>query len=166
MATALLITRQDLVRYSVLDGNVDTDKFIGFVKKAQDIHIQSMLGTRLLEKIQADIIAGTLAEPYITLLEDYIKPCLIDFAIVEYLPQAAYTVANKGVYKHNSENSESVSKEELDFLMEQYRQTAMNYKERFIDYVINNSSSFPEYYQNTSPDVFPDQNTNMTGWVI
>jgi hypothetical protein len=123
MATALLITRQDLVRYSVLDGNVDTDKFIGFVKKAQDIHIQAMLGTRLLEKIQADIIAGTLAEPYI-------------------------------------------SKEELDFLMEQYRQTAMNYKERFIDYVINNSSSFPEYYQNTSPDVFPDQNTNMTGWVI
>ena len=82
MATALLITRQDLVRYSVLDGNVDTDKFIGFVKKAQDIHIQAMLGTRLLEKIQADIIAGTLAEPYITLLEDYIKPCLIDFAVV------------------------------------------------------------------------------------
>tara|TARA_R100000353_G_scaffold129360_1_gene91925 strand:+ start:774 stop:1274 length:501 start_codon:yes stop_codon:yes gene_type:complete len=166
MATALLITRQDLVRYSVLDGNVDTDKFIGFVKKAQDIHIQAMLGTRLLEKIQADIIADTLAEPYITLLEDYIKPCLIDFAIVEYLPQAAYTIANKGVYKHSSENSESVSKEELDFLMEKYRQTAMNYKERFVDYVINNSSSFPEYYQNQSPDVFPDQNTNMTGWVI
>ena len=125
-----------------------------------------MLGTKLLEKIQAEIIAGTLANPYLSLLTTYIKPCLIHASMLEYLPFAAITIGNKGVYKHGAENSETVSKEEVDFLMEKQRQLAMNYKERFVDYVINNSSSFPEYYQNQSPDVFPDQNTNMTGWVI
>ena len=112
------------------------------------------------------LFRNPLADPYLTLLNDYIKPCLIHFAMVEYYPHAAYTIANKGVYKHGAENSETVSKEEVDFLMEKQRQLAMNYKERFVDYVINNSSSFPEYYSNTAPDVYPDQNTNMTGWVL
>ncbi len=166
MAKAILITRTDLIRYTTVNGGVDTDKFQQYISIAQDIHIQAMCGTRLLQRIQSDIIAGTLAEPYTTLLTEYIKPCLIHFAMVEYLPNAAYTIANKGVYKHGAENSETVSKEEVDFLMEKQRQLAMNYKERFIDYVINNSSSFPEYYQNTAPDVFPDQSTNFTGWVL
>jgi len=166
MATALLITRDDIVRFTNVNGNVDVDKFIQFVLIAQDIHIQSMLGTKLLEKIQADIIAGTLANPYLSLLTTYIKPCLIHFAMVEYLPYAAYTVANKGVYKHGAENSETVSKEEVDFMIEKQRQTAMHYKERFVDFIINNSALFPEYNANEGEDMFPNDSTNFTGWCI
>ncbi len=43
---------------------------------------------------------------------------LIHWAMVEYLPFAAYTIANKGVYKHNSENATNVEKVEIDFLIE------------------------------------------------
>jgi hypothetical protein len=166
MATALLITRDDVVRYTNVNGNVDVDKFIQFVLIAQDIHIQSMLGTRLLEKIQAEIIAGTLADPYLTLLTKYIKPALIHFAMVEFLPYSAYTIANKGVYKHGAENSETVSKDEVDFMVEKQRQTAMHYKERFVDYICNNSSLFPEYNQNTGSDMYPNSDTDFTGWVL
>tara|TARA_R100001460_G_scaffold107292_1_gene155780 strand:- start:64 stop:564 length:501 start_codon:yes stop_codon:yes gene_type:complete len=166
MATALLITRDDIVRFTNVNGNVDVDKFIQFCLISQDIHIQSMLGTKLLEKIQADIIAGTLADPYLNLLTKYIKPVQIHFAMVEYLPYAAYTVANKGVYKHGAENSETVSKEEVDFMIEKQRQTAMHYKERFVDYICNNSALFPEYNANEGEDMFPDNNTNFTGWCI
>ena len=74
MAKALLISRNDVVKFTSVNGNVDVDKFIQYVSIAQDIHIQGMLGTRLLEKIQADIIAGTLADPYLSLLTTYIKP--------------------------------------------------------------------------------------------
>ena len=48
MAEALLITRDDLVRFTSVNGNVDTDKFIQYIKIAQDIHIQNYLGTELL----------------------------------------------------------------------------------------------------------------------
>ena len=51
MAEALLITRSDLVRFTTVNGNVDTDKFIQYIKIAQDIHIQNYLGTDLLYKI-------------------------------------------------------------------------------------------------------------------
>ena len=35
MAVALFINRTDLVKNSIIDGNVDTDKFIQFIKVAQ-----------------------------------------------------------------------------------------------------------------------------------
>ena len=60
MATALLITRNDIVKKTALNGNVDTDLFIQFVQIAQDTHIQTYLGTDLLVKIQSLITTGTL----------------------------------------------------------------------------------------------------------
>ena len=36
MATVLFISRTDLVKNSIIDGNVDTDKFIQFIKVAQE----------------------------------------------------------------------------------------------------------------------------------
>ena len=167
MADALFITRKDLVKFSSLNGNVDTDKFLQYIKIAQDIHIQNYLGTDLYNKIQADIIATTLAGDYLTLVNDYIKPMLIHWALVEYLPFAAYTIANKGVYKHNSENAENVSKEEIDFLIEKERTTAQYYTQRFIDYMsFNASNKFPEYYTNNNEDIYPDKDANFGGWVL
>jgi len=127
MATALFITRTDLVRNSILDGNVDTDKFIHFVKIAQEIHVRNYLGTDLYNKISADIIADTLSGDYLTLVTTYVQPMLIHFAMVDYLPFAAYQVKNNGVYKHTSENAETVNKSEIDYLVSKEREFAEYY---------------------------------------
>jgi len=166
MAEALLITRNDIVKYTALNGNVDTDKFIQFIKIAQDIHIQNYLGTKLFQKIQADIIANTLAGNYLTLVNTYVKPMLIHWGMVEYLPFAAYTIANKGVYKHSSENAQNVDKNEVDYLLEKERSIAQHYTQRFIDYMSFNQPLFPEYRSNKNSDVFPDSMNNYTGWYI
>jgi hypothetical protein len=47
MATALFISTTDLKKNSIIDGNVDIDKMIQFVKVAQQIDIQNLLGTDL-----------------------------------------------------------------------------------------------------------------------
>lgn len=166
MATALFITRDELVKFTALNGNIDTDNFIQWVKVAQDIHIQQYLGTELFNKINNDIVAGTLTGNYLMLLNTYIKPMLVHWSIVEYLPFAAYTIANKGVYKHSSENSENVDKAEVDFLVEKERSIAQNYSRRFIDYMSYNQSLFPEYNANSNGDVFPNFEADFTGWVL
>ena len=166
MASALFVTREDIVKFTALSGNLDIDKYIQFIKIAQDIHIQNYLGTKLFNKINDAIVAGTLANPYLALLKDYIKPMVIHFAMVEYLPFAAYTIANKGVFKHNSENSTNVEKNEVDFLIEKERDIAQHYTNRFIDYMSYNQVSFPEYNTNSNGDMFPDSEANFTGWVI
>ena len=166
MAESLLITRQDVVKFTAVNGNVDTDKFIQFVKIAQDVHIQSILGTDLLNRIKSDIAANTLANPYLALLTTYVKPMLIHWAMVEYLPFAAYTIANKGVYKHESENSQTVDKVEVDFLVEKQRQIAQHYTQRFIDYICFNMNSFPEYNSNSNGDMYPKTDNNFIGWIL
>lgn len=166
MAQALLISRKDIVKFTAMNGNVDTDKFIQFVKIAQDIHIQNYLGTDLLNKIESDIISSSLSGSYLTLVTDYIKPMLIHWAMVEYLPFAAYTVANKGVYKHTSENASNVDKTEIDFLIEKERNLAQYYTDRFISYMSFNNDSFPEYNSNSNEDVYPDKDASFEGWVL
>lgn len=81
---ALFITRDDIVKFTALNGNIDTDKFIQFIKIAQDIHIQNYLGTKLFNKINDDIVSGDLAAPYTTLLSTYIKPMVIHWSMVGF----------------------------------------------------------------------------------
>lgn len=167
MAEGLFITRKDLVKFTSVNGNVDSDKFLQYIKIAQDIHVRNYLGTDLYNKIQNDIETSSLAGDYLTLVTDYVKPMLIHWAMVEYLPFAAYTIANKGVFKHSSENASNVEKDEVDFLVEKERNIAQYYTERFIDYMsFNASSKYPEYYTNSNDDVYPDKNANFEGWVL
>ena len=166
MPTALFIKREDIVRNTVISGNVDTDKFIQFIKIAQEIHIQNYTGTKLYDKISADILANTLAGNYLSLVTDYLQPMLIHFAMTEYLPFAAFTVANGGVYKHTSENATSADKIEVDYLVEKERTIAKYYTEHFIDYMSFNQSLFPEYNANVNEDIYPDRDSRPASWVL
>lgn len=167
MAQALFITRNDLVKYTAINGNVDTDKFLQFIKIAQDIHIQNYLGTDLFNKISNDIISDSLSGNYLTLVNTYIKPMVIHWAMVEYLPFASYTIANKGIYKHSAENSTVVEANEVDFLLKKSRNLAQYYTDRFINYMsFQPSSTFPEYYTNNNEDIYPDKDANFEGWVL
>jgi hypothetical protein len=166
MATALFIKRQDLVRNSILDGNVDTDKFIQYIKIAQEIHVRNYLGTDLYNRISTDILNNTLNGDYLELVNDYIQPMLIHYAMVDYLPFAAYQVKNGGVFKHSSENAETATKEEVDFLINKERDIAEYYTRRFIDYMSFNQESFPEYYTNSNDDIHPDTNATFQGWQL
>ena len=170
MAYALLISTEDVKKFTILNGNLDVDDFIQYIKIAQDITIQNYLGTDLYNKFQTLIIDGDINDAeflkYKTLLTTYIKPMLIHWSMVHYLPFAAYTIANKGVFKHNSENSTNAEKNEVDFLIEKERDIAQHYTNRFLDYICYNTATFPEYNTNSNGDMFPDSEANFTGWVI
>jgi hypothetical protein len=166
MATALFIKPIDIKRNTIIDGNVDVDKFIQFIKIAQQIHVRNYLGSDLYNKISSDIVADTLTGDYLSLVNTYIQPMLIHFAMVDYLPFAAYQVKNGGVFKHSSENSETVSKNEVDYLVNKEREFAEYYTRRFIDYMANNQNLFPEYTSNTNEDINPDKDATFNGWVL
>jgi len=166
MAVALFISRTDLVRNSIIDGNVDTDKFIQFIKIAQEIHVRNYLGSDLYNRISTDIINDTLTGDYLTLVNTYVQPMLIHFAMVDYLPFAAYQLKNGGVLKHNSENSETVAKEEIDYLVNKEREFADYYTRRFIDFMCFNQEKYPEYNSNSNDDIDPSQDATFNGWVL
>ena len=166
MATALFISRTDLVKNSIIDGNTDTDKFIQFIKVAQQVEVQNLLGTDLYNKISADIIADTLSGDYLDLVNNYVQPTLIWFAQMTYIPFAAYQIKNGGVFKHSSETAQNVDKNEVDYLVSKAREYANYYSTRMVDYLCFNDNLFPEYNTNTNEDISPDTDTTFNGWVL
>lgn len=166
MATALFISRTDLVRNSIIDGSVDYDKIVQFLKLSQQIDIQNLLGTDLYNRISTDIENSTLTGDYLALVKDYIQPTLIWFAQVNYIPFAAYQIKNGGVFKHSSETAENVNKNEVDYLVGKAREYANYYSTRLVDHLCFNQSKFPEYTSNTNDDISPDTDTVFNGWVL
>lgn len=166
MATALFISREDLTNNTIIDGNIDTSKFIQFIKIAQQIHIQNYLGTSLYDAISDKILNNQLTGDYKILVEDYLQSMLIHYAMVDYLPFASYQISNSGVYKHRSENSDTVSPQEIDKMIDRHRQFAQFYTRRYLDYMCYNSSLYPEYNNNDADGMWPDYTADFTGWVL
>ena len=168
MATTLFINRTDLIRNSIMDGNVDTDKFIQFVKIAQEIDVQQLMGTKMYDGLTAAIpnIDDAANARWKTVLNDYIVPMLIWYAQSNYMPFAAYQIKNGGVFKHTSENAQSVDKNEIDFLVEKARTNAEWYSRRFIDFMSFNQTTYPEYTNNVNDDIYPSNDATFNGWVL
>ena len=166
MSKALFVTRNDISTFTAANAAIDSDKLLPFLNIAQDIHIQNYLGTYLYVKIQNDIVGGTLAGNYLSLVNDYIKPMLLHWSLVEYLPFGSVNIANGGIYQKNPENSTAITREHVDYLVEKARTTAQFYTNRFIDYIKDNSNLFPEYYSKTQSDMYHDDVANFGGWVL
>ena len=169
MATVLFINRTDLVRNSILDGSINTDKFIFFIKIAQEIDVQQIIGTNMYDGLTAAIVAGIdlpANARWKIILDDYIVSMLIWYAQSNYIPFAAYQISNGGIFKHNSENSQTVDKTEVDFLVEKARTNAEWYSRRFIDFMSFNQSTYPEYTNNVNDDLYPSYSATFNGWVL
>ena len=169
MAKALFITQRDVKRFTGANGAIDTDKLLNWIEMAQEIDIQRLLGTKLYDKISADIEASpqTLTGDYLTLVETYIKPTLIHYAMMYALPYLSVTIANGGVYRNNPENATALSGDEINELVDKERDAAQYYSQRMIDFLnFNASAMFPEYYTNKNEDINPDYSDDFGGWVL
>ncbi len=167
MAQALFINRKDLVKFTSTNGNLDVDSFIQYIFIAQEIHLQRLLGSDLYESLEAKISGGTLSGNYLTLVRDYVKQPLCHWAMVEAMPFLGIKISQNGIFRHNSENSTTLTQDEIDKLIEKERSTAQYFSNRLIDFLTNNASTmFPEYYTNSNGDINPDDVSDFGGWEI
>jgi len=170
MSTAIYITREELVRHTPLNGNIDMDKIIHFSKIAQDIHVQGYLGTKLYDKINNEIIAGTISGSYLELVNKYLKQVVIHLTFLEFLPFSQYTISNNGVFKKTAEASTVPTVAEMDRMKEAARDTADHYVRRLIDHLRFESGkgTYPEYNLTTSnsDEMQPQKDISFGGWQI
>ena len=163
---ALFISKDDLVSQTPLSANIDFDKVQHFITIAQDIHIHQMLGSKLYDRLQDDVVGGTLTGDYRHLVYEYVKPTLVQFSFMEYLPFSQYTISNKGVFKHTSENAALPTDKEVDAMRDAARDIAQYYSKRLVEYLRHNDNLFLEYNTNTNEDVRPSKDITFGGWNI
>ena len=161
---ALFISIADLKAKSIIDGNTDADKLIHQIEVAQDMHIQNYLGGRLYNKLQDLILSGDIDLPansdYKDLRDDYIKPMLIWFTQLEYLPFAMFKIDNGGINRHRGQESDTVDFRDVDRMQSKITDRAEFYTKRFLDYICFNSQRFPEYNNNSNGDMYPDKDAD------
>ena len=170
MSKALFITVKDLKERSIIDGNTDADKLIHYIEVAQDINIHQYLGTSLYDKLQELIISNTINEPenadYKKLRDEYIKPCLLWFTQIEYLPFSMFSIDNGGLSKHRGQNEDTVDFNDVDRLINKAEARADFYTQRMIDYLCEYSRLYPEYLNNSRSDLNPNRDNNNFSSIV
>ncbi len=167
MSYVLFISEEKLKESTAINLNVDTNLLLPYVRQAQKLYVETKLGTELYEKLKNLITNGTVGnvgnEAYKTLLDDYIGDMLPNWAFFHAIPFLRFKIENGNIYSKSSETGAALSTEEAQHLREEVRNTAEYYTERLIDYIRNNTSSFPEYNTNSGADVNPDSNAYYNG---
>ena len=151
----LFISTDRLKKDSSLGGSVDDNLLLPYILMAQDRYILPILGTDLNAKLISDIQGGSLTGNYLTLLQTYIQPALVQFAFATVLPFLRLRMVNNSVVTMSSEQGGTVGHDELKPLINASMDMGEFYRERLIDYIQNNTSSFPEYSSNTGADLNP-----------
>lgn len=168
MAFGLFITRNDIIKNTPLGGAIDADALLPFVRTAQEKYLLNLLGTVLYNKLQDDIEAGdSFSGIYQTLVQDYVKPTLIWYACVEYIPFSAISFKSNGAVKHISETSVSPGKNEVDYLLSKALDNAGYYSTRLQDFLLAKSSQIPEYLESVgdTTQIYPDQSNQYFGGI-
>jgi hypothetical protein len=131
----ILIKQDQLTRNTIIGGNIDPDRYLQAIKACQNLLIKPLLGTELYNKIVADYETNSLSGLYLELFDDYVSEMIIHGSAEIYLSQGAYMITNNGITKGKTDNADSVTKEEVDYLVQASRKLYKLYEEQFLDWI-------------------------------
>ena len=159
----LLISEVKLKNFTNINTNVDMQVLKAEVQVAQDIDLQTVLGTKfykhLLDGIQSDGTTTWNADEII-LVNDYIAPYLIQTAYFNAIPHIMYRTLNRGIQQGQNEFGTPVEIETMKYLRSIQKQRADFYVQRLIDYLLlgRGQNKFPDYLNASTIDgMIPDK---------
>lgn len=165
MARELLFNESYFFSSSPVDENVNYDTIQPIVWDCQELYIQDILGSPLYEALKAEITsnAGTLTTArFLTLVNTYVAPCLLNYTLMEAQVFLLYKMRNKSVMTDRTDYSDPISFQELEYLRDNFRKKAEQYAEKIERYLCANQATFPEYTTYTSSDEVRAQHQRPT----
>lgn len=151
---------------TVINGNVDSEILEPFILLAQNVHIETIVGTKLYNNIIDEIIADNLSADNQDLLDNYLQPALLQWSLYESLPFINYKLTNKAISTKNSDNSDAVELDELHYLRTTVRDVAEYMSERATKFLKTNESTYPLYLLNTECDEIRPNKTNYFSGIV
>lgn len=168
----LLISEDYIKSESNLDNNVSGKYLQSAIKLAQDIELQSTIGTKLLEALQKKCIdwvdpsvegavADSIDDPdnikYKELLDYYVTPFLLFQVLSEVIVPITYKLSNFGVMRTDDEKDIAADASQVNLLRKYYKDKADFFKTRLQDFIITYYNEFPELYTyKPLKDMFPN----------
>lgn len=152
----LLISETKLKAFTNINRNVDMDVLKAEIQIAQDIDLQTLLGTKFYNHLLSQVSAtgNTFNADETTLVNDYIQPYLIQQAYFQSIPHLLYRTMNRGIVDGQMENANSVDIGTMQYLRNIQKQRADFYMTRLQDYLLigKGQNKFPDYTSQSTID--------------
>ena len=143
----LLVSSTKIKAFTNVNENLDEQLLLPNIQIAQDIGLQTLLGTQFYTHMLGAAQGSTLTTAETTLLEDYIAPYLLWGAVYECLPDIYMRMMNKSVSIGESPNSKAIDKGDLSYLRNIHRDRKEFYSARLMDYIRPRNADYPLYFQ-------------------
>lgn len=186
----LLISEDYIKSNSTLDNNISGKYLQAAITSAQDVELQSLIGTKLLEKIQKLVIdwkdpnkpvhpieppiydPTSIDDPenhrYKELLDYYIQPYLLYQVLSEITIPISFKLSNFGVMRTDDEKDLTSDISQVNLIKKYYRDKADFFKTRLQNWVITYYNDFPELYEyKPLKDLYPNMysSSSCTIWL-
>lgn len=171
MSKVLLISDETLKSETIINDNTGSEFLAPAIETSQDIYLQQLIGTELLDKlydlvITNDIVKGEFVA-YKTLLDDYVTNYLKFKVLSEVTIPLAYKYRNVGVVQTTHDNIQSTTLKDAQLVANHYELRATFYAERMSKYLCANAGLYPEYKSTRNgADMMADPDAYNTNWVL
>ena len=166
-----LISESVLKTETIINDNVGSEYLKPSIETAQDIYLQQLIGTELLDKMYALVVTNQIIDDankiYKELLDDYITPYLKFKVLSEVTIPLAYKYRNVGVVQTTHDNVQSTTLRDAQLVANHYELRATFYAERMSKYLCANAGLYPEYKSTRNgADMMADPDAYNTNWVL
>lgn len=148
MNNVLLVSEDYIKTHSNLNENVWGEYLLPAIREAQNIGLQSILGSclynTLIGMVDDGSITATTNVAYKTLLDDYIQDYLMYQTITDLVPIIGVKLANIGVAISNDERILNITEDERGNVKQYYQIRADWYCRRLQEFLLENEAAFSE----------------------
>lgn len=151
MADALWIDETYLMENSVIYDNVDMKIITPSILFAQKAYIKPLLGTKLYNVVNAEIVAQTYTARITNLLTE-LKDALMYRVMEDATSEMVYKWMNKGIVIKSGDNVQTSTQGVVEFIQNKNRIKAELFENRVRDFLRRYETTYPELNTNTEID--------------
>ena len=144
-----LISETTLKAFTLINDNVDAAFIAPAIQKAQDMGLQPLIGSNLLDKICTlvadDSISNEENAAYKRLLDDYIIPYLCWRVMADIQIPLFAKIRNAGIVQSQDQQTQQLSHSDVEYIKKDYEYNADFYGKRITDFLCANSTTYPEW---------------------
>lgn len=171
MSRVFLISETTLKSETTINDNTGSEYIAPAIETSQDIYLQQLIGTELLDKLYELISTNKIVEEenhdYKILIDDYITNYLKYKVLAEVTIPLAYKYRNAGVVQTTNDNVQTTTLRDAQLVQNHYELRANFYAERLTSYLCANDGLFPEYKSTRdNADIKANPDAYKTNWVL
>lgn len=160
MINVLLISEDYIKTNSSLNENFWGKNLLPAIREAQDIYLQSIIGTCLYHRLLDMVDNGTVSDSeniaYKDLLDDKILPYLLYRTLANVIPLANVKITNFGTTISQDEKLVGLNQTDTDLTVNYYEDKADWYAKRLQKFLKSNYEAFPELKNCGCGDIKPN----------